>query len=280
MAQAQVQAGQQQQQHAAIQGAPQGAASAPTSSALYPSLGDFMGLEISHDLVRQNMSEEVHGQVIQYQAPGHGMVAPITGEQNMGVMRSEVKQGIRQVVACKDQSGKVGLRVQHVNKGVFVALVSKGSPAALAGLRFGDQILQINGTTLAGFERDKVMSLIKKADGQRIEFAIRDRPFERTITLQKDSTGHVGFIFKDGKIKSIVKDSSAARNGLLIDHNLMEVNGQNVVGMKDKELSAVLTASDRSITLTIMPTFIYDHMVKCMKSSLVKKEMDHSIPDL
>jgi len=267
---------QQQQQQGAIGYAPEASA----SSFLYPSLGEYMGLEISHDLVRQNMPEEVGGQVIQYKAQSHNVVAPITGTNNMGVARAEVKQGIRQVVGCKDQSGKVGLRVQHINKGVFISLVTKDSPASLAGLRFGDQILQINGTTLAGMDRDKVMSLIKKASPERIEFAIRDRPFERTITLQKDSSGHVGFIFKDGKITSIVKDSSAARNGLLIEHNILEVNGQNVVGMKDKELSNVLTASDRSMTLTIIPTFIYDHMVKSMKSSLVKKDMDHSIPDL
>ena len=31
-----------------------------------------------------------------------------------------------------------------------------------------------------------------------------------------------------------VKDSSAARNGLLINHQLVEVNGQNVVGLKDE----------------------------------------------
>ena len=58
------------------------------------------------------------------------------------------------------------------------------------------------------------------------------RPFERTITLQKDSTGHVGFVFKDNEITAIVKDSSAARNGVLIDHHLLEVDGQNVVGLK------------------------------------------------
>ena len=61
------------------------------------------------------------------------MVAPITGETNMGVMRAEVKQGIRQIIACKDSNGKLGIRVQHINKGVFVSLVTKGSPAALAG---------------------------------------------------------------------------------------------------------------------------------------------------
>ena len=50
------------------------------------------------------------------------------------------------------------------------------------------------------------------------------RPFERTLTLHKDSTGHIGFMFKEGKITAIVVESSAARNGLLIEHNLLEVN--------------------------------------------------------
>ena len=58
------------------------------------------------------------------------------------------------------------------------------------------------------------------------------RPFERTITLQKDSVGTVGFVFKENKITAIVKDSSAARNGVLTDHHLVEVDGQNVVGLK------------------------------------------------
>ena len=50
--------------------------------------------------------------------------------------------------------------------------------------------------------------------------------------MQKDSGGFIGFVFKDGKIKSLVKDSSAARNGVLTEHQLIEVNGQNVVGVK------------------------------------------------
>ena len=31
---------------------------------------------------------------------------------------------------------------------------------------------------------------------QKCELVLRDRPFERTITLQKDSSGHVGFQYK------------------------------------------------------------------------------------
>ena len=83
----------------------------------------------------------------------------------------QVNHGVRQVVLCKDGDGKIGLRVKAVNKGstrfgsrllslvrvgVFVCLVTKGSPAALGGLRFGDQLLQVDGVNLAGFSSDKV----------------------------------------------------------------------------------------------------------------------------
>lgn len=72
------------------------------------------------------------------------------------------------------------------------------------------------------------------------------RPFERTITMHKDSTRHVGFIFKNGKITSIVKDSSAARNGLLTDHNICEVNGQNIIGLKVREIYHLLRFGNHS----------------------------------
>ena len=120
--------------------------------------------------------------VMQYQQPGAvvgyasaGMVAPVTGQQNVELMRAEIKQGVREVIGCKGQDGKIGMRVQAINKGVFVSFVQNGSPAALAGLRFGDQILQINGETLAGYERDKVMKILKNASPQKITFAVRDR---------------------------------------------------------------------------------------------------------
>lgn len=81
------------------------------------------------------------------------------------------------------------------------------------------------------------------------------------MTLHKDSIGNIGFQFKDGKIIGLVKDSSAARNGLLIDHQLVEINGQNVVGLKDKEVVKIIESSDAVITLTILPYSIYKHMI-------------------
>lgn len=89
-----------------------------------------------------------------------------------------------------------------------------------------------------------------------------NRPFERTITLHKDSANTIGFQFKNGKITSIVKDSSAARNGVLINHQLLEVDGQNVIGMKDKEITKIIEKAQQNVTITIMPIYLYDHMVK------------------
>ena len=43
--------------------------------------------------------------------------------------------------------------------GVFVCYVEEGSVAAKAGLRFGDQILQINGQTVAGIENFEYFSI-------------------------------------------------------------------------------------------------------------------------
>lgn len=240
--------------------------------ALYPSLADYMGLQITQT------EEAAWGVPARENSSGQTQIAPVTGN-SVGLRRAEIKQGVREIQLCKDGSGKMGLRVRSVNNGIFVAFVHTNSPAAMVGLRFGDQILQVNGQDTAGWDTDKAMKILTKLDGGCIKMAIRDRPFERTITMNKDSQGYIGFVYDGGRIKSLVKDSSAARNGLLTDHQMVEVNGQNVVGLKDTEIKRILDASGRTITVTVMPCFVYNHIIKNMGSSLMKKFMDHSIPD-
>ncbi|XP_022360552.1 syntenin-1-like isoform X2 [Enhydra lutris kenyoni] len=159
-------------------------------------------------------------------------------------------------------------------------LVQANSPASLVGLRFGDQVLQINGENCAGWSSDKAHKVRKQAFGEKITMTVRDRPFERTVTMHKDSIGHVGFIFKNGKTTSIVKDSSAARNGLLTEHNICEVNGQNVIGLKDSQIADILSTTETVVTITIMPAFIFEHIIKRMAPSIMKSLMDHTIPEV
>ena len=50
------------------------------------------------------------------------MVAPIT-DGDIGIHRAKIKQGIREVILCKDQDGKIGLRLKSIDNGAFVQLV-------------------------------------------------------------------------------------------------------------------------------------------------------------
>ncbi|XP_013186531.1 syntenin-1 [Amyelois transitella] len=269
------------QQVPPAQGTPHVAAlpSAPVQGHVYPSLGDYMGLELSADVIALNMPEyQVQtvqpGTLIQPTGTANSLIAPLSS-QSTNLQKAIVSQAIRPVVLCKDRDGKCGLRLHSVNSGVFVCYVAAGSPAALAGLRFGDQILEINNVSVAGMSMDQCHGLLKKAPANGISMAVRDRPFERTVTLHKDSLGHVGFHFKDGKIVGLVKDSSAARNGLLTDHQILEINTINVVGMKDKEISKVIDNSPTVVNITIIPSYIYQHMISKMSSSLFK-ELDRT----
>lgn len=256
-----------------------------SSTALYPSLGEYMGLEFTEETIAQNMPtclvnrQSMTVGIPATSGPLTGMIAPISG-QSLGLQRAQVTNGIRELKLCKDKDGKIGLRVHAVNNGIFVCLVSQNSPAALAGLRFGDQILNINDISVAGYTMEQVHKMLRNADINDISVVVRDRPFERTITMHKDSTGYIGFQFKNGKITALVKDSSAARNGLLTDHQILEVNGKNVIGLKDKEITTEIENGGNIITVTIIPSYIYDHMIKSMNSSLLKTLMDHSVPDV
>ncbi|XP_039610487.1 syntenin-1 isoform X1 [Polypterus senegalus] len=250
---------------------------------LYPELSEFMGLSLKEDEIQQNLAlipaVLQTGEIATRPSALNYMIAPVTGN-DAGVRRAEIKQGIREVVLCKDFEGKIGLRLKSVDNGIFVQLVQYNSPAALAGMRFGDQVLQINGENCAGWSTDKAHKILKQASAERITFVVRDRPFERTITLHKDYNGHLGFVFKKGKISFIVQDSSAARNGLLTEHNICEINGQNVIGLKDPQISDILSSAGGVITMTIMPSFIFDHMIKKMSSKIMKSLMDHSVPEV
>jgi len=251
---------------------------------VYPSLGNYMGLELSEEVIKENMPEYITSVSLYSQASivpvgTTTMVAPLSG-QSMGLQRAQVSNGVREVILCKDKDNKVGLRVKEINKGIFVSLVVDKSPASLAGLRFGDQILQVNGVNVAGFSMDKVHQLFKNSPVNGIKLALRDRPFERNLTLHKDSVGCLGFQYKNGKITTIIKDSSAAKNGVLIDHQLLEVDGQNVVGLKDKQIREIIEKAGNVVTITVVPSFIYEHIIQKMAGSLIKNLMDHSIPDL
>lgn len=194
--------------------------------------------------------------------------------------RSAKKEGVRPVTLAKGADGKIGIAPVAIDNGIFVGFVWKDSAAAMAGIRFGDQVLSINGQSVSGWTAKQTIKCLGKQDTNGITIAIRDRPYARPVTFQKDSANTVGFYLKKGAVSDIVKDSSAARNGLLTKHNVLEVNGQNVVALSDKDVIAIIQASPVTVTLTIIPAFVYKHLVTKIGFKKIKEYMDHSIPEM
>ncbi|VDN45155.1 unnamed protein product [Gongylonema pulchrum] len=84
----------------------------------------------------------------------------------------------------------------------------------------------------------------------------------RTITLHKDAVGLLGFSHKDNLITSVMKESSASRNGLLINQRIVEVDGRNVMAFKNKKLKELLEDAPMAVTLTLMPAEFYGELTK------------------
>jgi len=78
-------------------------------------------------------------------------------------------------VLCKDGKGQIGLKMSSFNNGIFVSVVVQNSPAAKAGVRFGDQILQINDVFVAGMSTDKVNNIFRECPVNNINVIVRDR---------------------------------------------------------------------------------------------------------
>ena len=62
--------------------------------------------------------------------------APVSGNKNLGIIRSEIKNGLRMVTICHDLKGKFGLKLKSIDNGIFVSLVTDGSTAAMVGIRY------------------------------------------------------------------------------------------------------------------------------------------------
>uniref|UniRef100_A0A0R3RSZ8 PDZ domain-containing protein n=1 Tax=Elaeophora elaphi TaxID=1147741 RepID=A0A0R3RSZ8_9BILA len=188
------------------------------------------------------------------------IIAPITS-QCSGLAKANLTHGVRKVILNRIKGKKYGLRMRAVNQGVFIQLVAEGSPAAAAGIRFGDQLLNLNGTEVVGMTGQKVMDLMKKSKHEVI-LVLRDRPLARTITLHKDAAGLLGFSFKDNLITAVMQETSASRNGLLINQRIIEIDGRNVMAFKNKAMKSCLDDAPMTVTLTLMPAEFYDEITK------------------
>lgn len=92
--------------------------SASQYEALYPTLNDYMGLPLTSDelaIISASQNDIAIPQSTVSTGSGGVMVAPLSGS-TLGLQRANITHGIREVILCKNAEGKVGMRVQAINK--------------------------------------------------------------------------------------------------------------------------------------------------------------------
>uniref|UniRef100_A0AAQ4Q109 Syndecan binding protein (syntenin) 2 n=1 Tax=Gasterosteus aculeatus aculeatus TaxID=481459 RepID=A0AAQ4Q109_GASAC len=55
---------------------------------------------------------------------------------------------------------------------------------------------------------------------------------------------------------------------------------REIILCKDQDGKDILTTSPAAMTITIMPKFVYEHMIKRMSTGLLRSAMDHSVPEV
>ena len=51
-------------------------------------------------------------------------------------------------------------------------------------------------------------------------------------------------------------------HSLILNLFEFQINGQNVVGINDKEISEIIDSAGNVVTITVLPSYVYRHMMK------------------
>jgi carboxyl-terminal processing protease len=80
----------------------------------------------------------------------------------------------------------VGMNVEEVKRGLRILTVFKGSPAAKGGLKPGDEIIAVNGTTLKGASSEQATTRIKGRAGTSVKLTVvSGKKPPREVTLKR-----------------------------------------------------------------------------------------------
>ncbi|MEA2177457.1 MAG: carboxyl-terminal processing protease [Solirubrobacteraceae bacterium] len=110
-----------------------------------------------------------------------GMVASLGDQFSNYFTPAEYKE-YREVTESRFSG--VGLSVIGVEAGLRITRVYDGSPAARAGLKPGDLVVEVDGKPLKGVPEDAAVSRVKGPPGTEVELTVQraKKTFERTVT--------------------------------------------------------------------------------------------------
>uniref|UniRef100_A0A182F0M9 PDZ domain-containing protein n=1 Tax=Anopheles albimanus TaxID=7167 RepID=A0A182F0M9_ANOAL len=169
---------------------------------------------------------------------------------------------IDSIRVARGVGGKIGATVRCLEKGGFaICAISQRSPAYVAGLRIGDELVSLGETFLRECSLSDLREPLKKDKRNHLRLCTKDRPGERYITLERESGKGYGFRFVQGEITFVRPNSAAEHAGLETKHHIVEVNEEVVVGLHDEDIEALIWSSMGRLTLCILPSRFYNNLL-------------------
>ena len=205
------------------------AASAPDDS-VNKSLKSFTQI---YDVVEQNFAEPVKPETAIYKGAIPGMLRTLDPHSNFFDPKEYATMR-------EDQRGRyfgTGMMVAPRSGKTVVVQVFTGSPAAKAGLRPGDVIMEVNDKKTAGLGVSDVADLLRGPRGTHVQLAIGrdclDQP--ATFNLIRDeiprSSVSEAFWFRPGIAYIQVKNFSDENTGKELDDNLKKIGEKDIKGL-------------------------------------------------
>ncbi|KJE91704.1 hypothetical protein CAOG_02800 [Capsaspora owczarzaki ATCC 30864] len=133
----------------------------------------------------------------------------------------------------------------------FVSCVNRGTPAALAGVRFGDEIISLEGIDAKLFTPETFKSIfvnkvresrLRGEDSCSVVVETIANSVGRDLFCAHDPVTGYGFYMHNGKVTKVKAGTNAELAGIRKSDHIIAVNGQCVVGLDDVTIHKLITA--------------------------------------
>jgi carboxyl-terminal processing protease len=142
----------------------------------------------------------------------------------------------------------IGIYIDLRDNHLIVVQPIADTPAARAGLRAGDRILRINGTSTQGMALQEAVSRIRGPEGSTVRLAVAraDREFEVNIVRAK-----ISFVAAQGPNQLDEASRAALRAAGIGYINLVTFNHERAAAIFDQELARIRRERARALILDL-----------------------------
>eukprot|EP00123_Amoebidium_parasiticum_P020975 comp5946_c0_seq1/m.1800 comp5946_c0_seq1/g.1800 ORF comp5946_c0_seq1/g.1800 comp5946_c0_seq1/m.1800 type:complete len:282 (-) comp5946_c0_seq1:142-987(-) len=185
----------------------------------------------------------------------------------------------RPIVLRRLGDQRFGFSVQKVGEAMCVSLVLPGSMAESAGLVVGDHILMCNGMQLRYATTDSMLTDL--ASLPTIDMLVADCSFDVTVSVVRTQGQPLGLNLENGKIVSVTEGSLCAQYPIPLDHYLVEVNHDCVIGIHGPRLQRIIQQAGNVVSLRMMPAAEFELLLQRVGgSAAVRQVMDNYLLQL